>query len=63
MIKGVYDNYNTQLKSNPLNENLNQIYINNTSFFPMLEISDLNFSPDVSKLRSEHDIFEKDTDG
>ena len=61
MMHGHNDNYNTQLKSNPLNDAMNQVYINNTSFFPMMEIVNLNFSPDLSGLTGEFDIFDTGT--
>ena len=58
MMHGHYDNYNTQLKSNPLNDEMNKVHINNTAFFPMMEIVNLNFSPDLSALTKEFDIFD-----
>ena len=57
-MHGHYDNYNTQLKSNPLNDEMNKVHINNTAFFPMMEIVNLNFSPDLSALTKEFDIFD-----
>lgn len=38
MGSGRYDNFNLQVKTNPLTTGLSEIYINETSFFPTLEI-------------------------
>ena len=59
MTQGSYDNYNTQLKSNPLTDIYKEQQINKTDFFPVMEIVNLNFAPDLSGLTNEFDIFEK----
>ena len=53
MHEGRYDFFNRQLLTNPLTPDLTFLKINETSFFPTLEIQKKDFNP-------EHDIMGKD---
>ena len=56
-----YDNYNSQLKSNPLTDGFDIQYLNQTSFLPVVELVNYDLAPDMSNLKNEFDIFDNGT--
>ena len=57
MMQGQYDNYNQQLKTNPLTKDLSHVKINNSSFMPVIEIKEMDFS----RLK-DFDVYEEKSD-